>query len=311
MGRLGMLRDKTKHFHEDFLEKDAFKIINCQSCGFWHVYPIPDREVLNKYYQNLYYQSGREHGDMMDKKEDPDGYYRIKYGDKLKNLERLLPANAEKAILDLGAGYGDFLEFMQANGWVTEGIETSAYCLENRKRLDCNIVQANLEDIGQLKLDRYAVITLNTVLEHYPYPENLLLLIKDKLMNSDTILHIEVPNDFSLLQEMVTIVCDTGKYWLHPPGHLNYWNHETLSRFVTRLGFKIEIIESTFPLEIMAILGDDYITHSEKGRGVHMRRVKLEKKLNNSKNIDLKMKLYHAFAAVGIGREILLYLKKT
>jgi len=42
-----------------------------------------------------------------------------------------------------------------------------------------------------------------------------------------------------------------------------------------------------------------------------MRRVKLEKKLNNSKNIDLKMKLYHAFAAVGIGREILLYLKKT
>lgn len=306
-----MIKEKAKHLYKDFIDKDGFKIINCQKCGFWHVYPTPDSETLDRYYQQLYYQSNKEHGDMKDKNEDPDGYYRVKYTDKLRNLERLLPADAEKSILDMGAGYGDFLAFMKENGWSTEGIETSAYCLQNRKWKDCNIIQASLEDIEKIKLSRCSVVTLNTVLEHYPYPEGLLNSIKGKLMDSNTVLHIEVPNDFSLLQEMVSVVCDTKEYWLHPPGHLNYWTHEALSKFVNRLGFKIEIAESTFPLEIMAILGDDYITHPEKGRGIHMRRAELEKRLYNAGNIDLKQKLYQAFARIGIGREILLYLKKA
>ena len=300
----------VQHEYTDSIVVNDHKVVDCQTCGFWHVDPIPSHEMLNKYYQDLYYQNEKEHGDMKDKNEDPDGYYAIKYFDKLTNFNRLLPKATSKSILDLGAGFGDFLNFMKNEGWMVRGVEPVAECLRTSWHQDCNITQGGLQDLDKTDLGTYSVITLNTVLEHYPYPEDLLAYIRDHLMDSDTILHIEVPNDFSIMQKALNAVCNSERYWLCPLGHLNYWTHESLSRFVTRLGFTVEVMESTFPLEMMAILGEDYITYPEKGRGMHMKRVGLEKKFFDSGNTDLKLELYQKFAKIGIGREVLLYLKK-
>jgi 2-polyprenyl-3-methyl-5-hydroxy-6-metoxy-1,4-benzoquinol methylase len=300
-----------EHMFDDSVTKDEYKIIDCKTCGFLHVYPVPDSDVLDAYYKKLYYQDGKEHGDMKDKNDDPDGYYRIKYFDKLKNLESLLPAKAPKSILDLGAGFGDYLEFMRQNDWQVQGLEPSGFCIETSRHKKCNMVLGRLEDLDKLNLKKSSVITLNTVLEHYSDPQGLLLSIKDKLMDKDTILHIEVPNDFSFLQKAYNAAFNQKKYWLCPLGHLNYWTHESLIKFVTKLGFKVEICESTFPLELMAMLGDDYITDPEKGRGMHLKRVALEKKFFETGNTQLKLELYKSFAKIGIGREILLYLKKA
>ncbi len=305
-----MTQATLQHEYKESLAKGEHTVINCLSCGFWHVYPTPDPNVLDKYYQDLYYQSEKEHGDMKDKNDDPDGYYRVKYFDKLTNFNRLLAAQAPRNLLDLGAGFGDFLSFMKGNKWKVCGIEPSAECLQASRHKDCNIFHAGLENISGIKFDKYSVITLNTVLEHYPHPERLLVYIRENLMDENTVLHIEVPNDFSIMQEMVRAVCNPKRYWLCPLGHLNYWTHETLARFVTKLGFKIEIMESTFPLEIMAVLGDDYITYPEKGRAIHMKRVEFEKKILAEGKTDSKLKLYQEFAKIGIGREVLLYLKK-
>ena len=302
--------DTIQHEYVDSTIANNHKVIDCKTCGFWHVFPIPGKEELNRYYQEVYYQSGKEHGDMKDKNEDPDGYYRIKYFDKLANLNQLLSKNASKSILDLGAGFGDFLAFMKGQGWVVGGVEPAAECLRASRHKDCNVIHGNLEDLDKIKIGKYSVITLNTVLEHYPHPENLLVYIRENFMDEHTILHIEVPNDFSIMQEMVRSVCNPRRYWLCPLGHLNYWTHETLSKFVTRLGFKIEIMESTFPLEMMAVLGDDYITYPDKGRAIHMRRVEFEKKIYSEGKADLKRELYQKFAKIGIGREVLLYLRK-
>ncbi|MBI5698798.1 class I SAM-dependent methyltransferase [Candidatus Saganbacteria bacterium] len=247
---------------------------------------------------------------MNDKNDDPDGYYRIKYMDKIKNLESLMPAGAEKSILDLGAGFGDYLQFMKENGWTVQGVEPSEYCLKTSRHKDCNVILGGLEDLDQMDLKRCSVITLNTVLEHYTHPEALLLFIKEKLMGPDTVLHIEVPNDFSSLQSIYNTLINPKQYWVGPLSHLNYWTHETLIKMVKKLGFKVEIVESTFPLELMALLGDDYVTYPEKGRGMHLKRVALEKRFYETGNIELKLKLFRAFAQIGLGREILLYLKK-
>ncbi len=303
-------RTNPTHSFKDSVKHNSFEVIDCLSCGFWHVYPIPDRETLDRYYQELYYQDSQQHGDMKDKNEDPDGYYRLKYADKLTNFERLLSVKDKKSILDLGAGFGDYLSFMKEQGWSVAGVEPSDYCLKTSRHQDCNIHLGSLEDLATLKLGRFSVITLNTVLEHYPYPEELLVYIRDHLMDEKTILHIEVPNDFSLMQEAMLAICNPRKYWVCPPGHLNYWTHENLMKFVTRLGFGVELCESTFPLELMALLGEDYVTYPERGRGMHLKRVELEKKFDQAGKKDLKLKIYQEFAKIGIGREILLYLRK-
>ena len=299
-----------QHIFDNFCEKNGYKVIECRSCGFWHVFPAPEAEDLEKYYQELYYQNIDKHGDMKDKNEDPDGYYRMKYSDKYTNLTRLLSEGDEKSILDLGAGFGDFLFFMKEKGWKVCGREPSAFCIEQSRHKDCNISIGGLEGIKSADFGNPSVITLNTVLEHYPYPEELLLDVKDSLMDDRTILHIEVPNDFSFLQESVGAVCNPEKYWVCPPEHLNYWTHESLVAFVTRLGFKVEHIESTFPLELLVLLGDDYISFPEKGRDIHLKRVAFEKKFDDAGNSDIKLQLFQRFAELGFGREVLIYLRK-
>ena len=306
-----MKTETRQHVFDNFCEQGGYKIIDCRDCGFWHVFPTPRPEELKKYYEEAYYQSNQEQGDMKDKNEDPDGYYEIKYHDKHLNLMRLLDSGAERSILDLGAGFGDFLAFMKKRGWKVNGREPSAFCVEQSKHKDCSISIGGVDDVWGLGLELHSVITLNTVLEHYPYPEDLLLSIRDHLMDDRTILHIEVPNDFSLPQDIVGVVCHPRKYWVCPPRHLNYWTHDNLTAFVKRLGFKVEHLESTFPLELLALLGDDYISDPEKGRGMHLKRVALEKKLFTTGNSDMKLRLFQKFAESGLGREILIYLRKA
>jgi len=103
--------------------QNGYDVVLCEPCGYWHVYPMPDRETLDRYYQGIYFQNPTEHGDMKDKNTDPDGYYRLKYMDKLINFEALMLPRMPKTILDIGAGYGEFLEFMKDHGWTVYGVE--------------------------------------------------------------------------------------------------------------------------------------------------------------------------------------------
>jgi SAM-dependent methyltransferase len=248
---------------------------------------------------------------MKDKNSDPDGYYRLKYEDKLLNLQKLLTADMPHSILDIGAGYGEFLEFFKEKGWTVYGIEPAEHCIKKGRGASCGIVQADFDALQKLKLPHASVITINTVLEHVPYPQKLLSYVRNHLMNDKTILHIEVPNDFSLLQECANQICSPRKYWVCPIGHLNYWSHATFTTFAERLGFRIESIESTFPLELLAMLGDDYISDPNKGRPMHLKRVNLERKFLAANAVELKLQLYKKFASIGIGREILVYMRKA
>lgn len=56
-------------------------------------------------------------------------------------------------------------------------------------------------------------------------------------------------------------------------------------------------------------MGDDYVTHPEIGRGVHLKQVGFEKVLKETGSYDFKDELYSSFAKLGIGRGILVYAK--
>jgi N,N'-diacetyllegionaminate synthase len=309
--RSGQGKTQPVHLATETIHQNGSDVIDCVSCGFWHVYPIPSKDELNKYYESIYFQNPQEHGDMKDKNLDPDGYYRLKYEDKLRNIEDLIQPTTPKVICDIGAGYGEYLEFMKGHGWTTYGVEPSPHCLESGRGASCGITLGDFDKLASLRLPQASVITINTVLEHVPYPEDLLVTVRDHMMTNDTLLHIEVPNDFSLLQECVNAACNPRKYWLCPIGHLNYWNFASFKNFVKRLGFQIERMEATFPLELLALTGDDYISDPSKGRGMHMKRVTMEKNFSAANNAHLKRQLFQDFASVGMGREIVAYLRKA
>lgn len=301
----------SKHEYSESIVRGNYKVINCISCGYWHVYPIPTEEELNEYYKKIYYENLGNNRSMTDKLNDPDGFYHIQYEDKLRRINKFLPKELPLRVLDIGSGYGDFLRFMKSKGWETRGIEPSESAYEISKEIEDNlgIRCAPFSDLLKMDFPHSSVVTLNTVLEHLREPAEVLMQIREHLLIPGGILNIHVPNDFSFLQQLLNNTVLKGNstkqtYWLHPPEHLNYWTHQSLRNFLTKLGYKILYMVSTFPLELFPLMGEDYISNPKIGREMHLKRVRFEKWLYETNNHDFKDALYEYFAQLGIGREI-------
>jgi hypothetical protein len=79
---------------------------------------------------------------------------------------------------------------------------------------------------------------------------------------------------------------------------------------VERCGFEVCHIESTFPIDMFLLMGENYVGNDECGRKVHSLRKMFEKSLALADANELRAGLYKAFADLGIGREVVLFARK-
>ena len=305
-----------QHEFSEAIESNGYEVINCVTCGYWHVHPMPTSEEINSYYEQKYYKdvAENENRGMTDKKDDPDDFYVIYYKDKLRHLKSLLPSDSSKTVIDIGAGYGDFLQFMKEKGWKTQGIEPSKETYEHFKDLGLGIHSVPFEELLNIGLEKSSVVTMNHVLEHLRDPKRVLLDIRDHLLADGGILSLAIPNDFCKLQQILMDTTlknnpDKHNYWLAPLEHLNYWTLPDIKSFLDKLGFETIYSSSTFPMEFFPLMGEDYVSNPSIGRNAHLKQVSFEKNLTLSGNLDFKDELYHSFAELGIGRSILIYAK--
>lgn len=297
------------------MKKNNWQVINCRTCGYWHVHPMPSSEELRSYYADKYYRKLKSNRSMSDKLNDLDGFYALQYQDRLAVIEQLISPLLPRKILDIGAGYGDFIRSMANNGWHTQGFEISkdAYStIRDRRRL--GVKQGAIEEISNMNFSRVSVVTLNNVLEHLREPMKILTVIRDRFLLKGGIVMIIVPNDFSPLQDilMKTVLKNNPKkkyYWLAPPEHLNYWSVFSFKRFARKCGFKVLSVVGDFPMELFPLMGEDYISHPYQGRKAHLKRVVLEKNIAEAGFQKLKSDLFRSFASLGMGRDVQFFLK--
>jgi len=301
---------KSKHQFKESITRNNYPVVNCKTCGYWHVHPMPTEEELNRYYETRYYEANQHNRTQTDRLHDPDGFYTIQYQDTLRYLNRVMPKKYPRTILDIGAGYGDFLRFMHRHGWTTGGIEPSKHAIElidDRKKL--NIRQANINNLSGAGFGRQAVVALNNVLEHLPDPVGTINAVRKHLLMPKGILLIVIPNEFNVMQQLINKVLlqsnpQKQHYWLMPPEHLNYWTMETLRKFLNRCGYNVLYGTVDFPMELFPLMGEDYISSPEKGRPSHLKRVRFEKCIEEGKMQDFKDRLFEAFANLGVGRTL-------
>lgn len=298
-----------EHTFKNSITRSGYKVVDCVSCGYWHVDPMPSAEELTKFYESSYYETTEDRS-QTDRLEDPDGFYTIQYEDTLRYLNMTVPSGMPKTILDIGAGYGDFLRFMNRNGWETRGIEPSKLAcdlIKDRKVL--NIRQCGIDNLMSAGFDRSTVVALNNVLEHLTDPDKVLADVKKYLLSPEGVVLIFVPNEFNVLQDLLNKTAlknspDKQNYWLLPPEHLNYWTMASLKQFLDRCGFKVLYSTVDFPMELFPLMGEDYVSFPEKGRGAHLKRVQFEKYMEEARAHDLKNRLFEAFAEIGVGRTL-------
>jgi len=283
-----------------------YKIINCNFCKFIHVYPIPSDDTLSSLYTNDYYTKIKPQ--YIKKFEEEMEYWNITFDEKLETIEQYIQSTTKK-ILDIGCGPGFFLRRAMKKGWQVTGIEPSLIASEYAKKQGINVLTNFFHQIDLTELDKFDAIHMFDVLEHTNAPIQILQKCKS-LLKKEGIIVIEVPNDFNPLQKLVKNILRKHEYWLAPPQHINYFNFASLTRLLQKIGFKIILKESTFPLEFFLLMGHDYIENDRIGKKKHYERMKLEINLKNGGLNYLKRNIYQYFAELGIGRTSIIYAKK-
>lgn len=215
---------------DHFASGEKFDIFQCDSCGFRFTQNFPDQRDMGKYYESDEYVS---HSNT--KKGVVHHIYHIARSVMLKK-KRAIVEQATKLttgrILDIGCGTGFFLNEMQTNKWVCEGVEVSTHAAKYaRENFGLNI-HTSLNQIDTK--DQFDVITLWHVLEHLQnLPETFAQL--RMLLKPDGVLVVALPNCTSYDAEIYQN--DWAAYDV--PRHLWHFSPDTFNHLVNREGFLI------------------------------------------------------------------------
>ncbi len=151
--------------------------------------PQPEASKLSQYYESEYYISHTDN-----KKGLVPFLYHVVKRRSLKNKLGLIKSLKKdaKSILDIGAGTGDFLSFIQSESRSVTGIEPNPKARELAKNKGFFLE----EDIKNVKGKLFDVITMWHVLEHIPNLEETIIDL-ESLLKPNGVLIVAVPNFYS------------------------------------------------------------------------------------------------------------------
>lgn len=220
-------KDLTERLGSDI---HKFDVVGCRNCGFHSLNPIPNDEELKFIYSNYASDGNRIEVEN----------YRIKnvYLNKIKLIEKYTQGTK---ILDIGAGIGGFVRVSQDAGYTTTGLEMEDEQVKLAKKVfNVNLINDKLESFFIKNNVKYDVVFLHHVLEHFQYPKESLVLIKN-MLKKDGILLIEVPNDFFIVSEVLEIRLGilTPKKHRNPYHHISFFSPITLKKLVEVAGYNI------------------------------------------------------------------------
>jgi 2-polyprenyl-3-methyl-5-hydroxy-6-metoxy-1,4-benzoquinol methylase len=202
----------------DAKSKEELLLAFCETCSLIQQESIPSDEELRIYYSHNYRQD-----------------YKNTYAPKLKYVRRaglaakdrinFLKQNvkiANKSLLDIGAGGGEFVYLASRNGFISSGVEPNeGYSDYAKKEYGVDIQTMMLDKLESASAD---VVTLFHVFEHMANPNSVMQKIAN-VLNDDGILFIEVPN---ILQN------DASPHNIFFKAHLFYYSRYSLVTAASR-----------------------------------------------------------------------------
>lgn len=287
-----------------------YRIITDPRYRYKRLEPKPAAEDLRRFYENDYFAllnlgqrapglkrlyEGGDAGDQEQRWREATFWADIV--DLLR--EHGLASAGQPRLVDVGCGTGHFVAFFhRVTGYPVAGIEPSIDAARQASALGIP-VYSSIKACRERE-DAFQAVTLLNVLEHVAEPVDFLEQI-GSLLTDGGLLVVMVPNDFSVLQEVVQAKLGKGPWWVAIPDHVNYFTFDSLAHVLEQASYEVLDRTATFPMEFFLAFGEDYVGNPEIGRACHAKRVQFELTLPK----EVRRALYKKFAELGIGRHII------
>lgn len=216
----------TKHILRSGTVRDnpELKVLECVGCGL--VFLSSFKHIEDRFYET----SG-----MHEHPIDIDEWLKKSAVDDVRRFRQFRLTIENKSVLDFGCGAGGFL--LQARDVAVRacGVEVEARLAPffNNNALD---VRRKIDDFDE----KFDIITLFHVLEHFSDPIQLLLRLADHLNPSGQIL-IEVPNANDAL--LTLYECEAFASFTYWSCHLFLFNASTLSTLARKCGLTVNYMQ--------------------------------------------------------------------
>lgn len=284
-------------------------IIKDSKYDFFRVDPIPTQEEVEAFYAKEFYDSNAEYfnnSSLLVQQEQSDFF-----NSRWKNIYEIAKEffNEDligKSVFDVGFGFAQALIYLKNKGLDVSGLEPSVEGVEYAKENGIDAYCTGIENFDVVKTKSDMVLLLH-VLEHLREPEKIIREIKSKLLKSNGLLVIDVPNDFNDFQIVADKEYSLDEWWVKPPNHINYFSHESLEKLLKGCGYKIVHTSTSFPLDMFLLFGDQYVGNPSVGRECHNKRVKFEDLMNKHGKGEKLKEFYIALAKLNLGRSVSVY----
>lgn len=154
-----------------------------------------------------------------------DGFFE----QRIKAIDRLRDGALPRNVLDIGCGYGFFMNYCKELGIITRGFDVSRQAVTwAAERLGLN---ATVSDVNVCRPDEtFDTVIMCDVLEHLPDPVGTLSQIKS-WGDSNTLFYIQVPNILGWKYP--------SNAGFHVPHHLWQFSARTLRALLEKSGYEI------------------------------------------------------------------------
>jgi 2-polyprenyl-3-methyl-5-hydroxy-6-metoxy-1,4-benzoquinol methylase len=150
----------------------------------------------------------------------------------LRPLEQMTGPPNRRALLDVGAYTGVFVEIAARHGWEAWGVEPSHWAAEEAQQRDLRVLQGTTET-ADLPEAHFDVVTLWDVIEHLADPLGDLRRI-NQLLKPDGLLVVHTIDIDSLFARLM------GDRWPWlMEMHLYYFSRRTLQAMLEKAGFSV------------------------------------------------------------------------
>jgi SAM-dependent methyltransferase len=173
---------------ELLIQKDNWTVHRCPTCGLGFLDPRPSESEIEDLYRSDYfseqYDGGIEPDSPQYQKRMSGEQHRTKF---IKSIKR------SGYLLDIGCGYGYFLDASRRKGYTVHGLDVSEWAAEYAvEKLGLSITIGQIGNVS-FPHQNFDIITMWHSLEHTPNPHRALQKAKSWLKH-DGILVIDVPN---------------------------------------------------------------------------------------------------------------------